>query len=89
MSGLAGRRVSMELADRFTTMIPELRTMDDVVGGGTVLLPAQQQFGVVAGLLDQASYDDPTGRRLYVVPADLAYACCRRSSTAGHAGSAL
>jgi hypothetical protein len=37
ISGLAGRRVSMELADRFTTMIGELRAMDDVAGGGTVL----------------------------------------------------
>ncbi len=54
ISGLAGRRVSTTLADRFTAMIPELRAMDDVAGGGTVLSLAQQQFGAVADLLDQA-----------------------------------
>jgi len=34
VSGLSGRRVSAELADRFMAMIPELRAMDDVAGGG-------------------------------------------------------
>jgi DNA-binding XRE family transcriptional regulator len=75
MSGLAGRRVSPTLADRFTDMIPELRAMDDVAGGGSVLSLAQQQFGVVAELLDQASYDEPTGRRFHVVLAELGQLC--------------
>jgi DNA-binding XRE family transcriptional regulator len=57
ISGLSGRRVSSALADRFTAMIPELRAMDDVAGGSTVLSLAQQQFGIIAELLDQASYD--------------------------------
>lgn len=48
MSGLAGRRVSLELADRFVAMISELRAMDDMAGGGTVLLLAEQEFGMVA-----------------------------------------
>jgi hypothetical protein len=58
--------MSTTLVDRFTAMIPELRAMDDVAGGGTVLSLAQQQLGVVADLLDQASYDEsgaaPPGR---------------------------
>jgi DNA-binding XRE family transcriptional regulator len=74
-SGLAGRRVSRNLADRFTAMIPELRAMDDLVGGGTVLPLAEQQFGVVAELLGQASYDEPTGRQLHVVLAELGQLC--------------
>lgn len=41
MSGLAGRRVSVELADRFIDMIGELRALDDVAGGGTVLSLAE------------------------------------------------
>ncbi len=36
LSGLSGRRVSVALADRIMAMIPELRAMDDVAGGGTV-----------------------------------------------------
>ncbi|MGQ0719815.1 MAG: helix-turn-helix transcriptional regulator [Pseudonocardiales bacterium] len=71
VSGLSGRRVSAGLVDRFMAMIPELRAMDDVAGGGTVLSLAEQEFGVIAELLDQASYDEPTGRKLHVALAEL------------------
>jgi DNA-binding XRE family transcriptional regulator len=71
VSGLSGRRVSGELADRLPPMIAELRAMDDVAGGGTVLSLARHEFGWVAGLLDQASYDEPTGRKLHVSLAEL------------------
>ncbi len=70
VSGLSGRRVSAGLADRLPAMIAELRTMDDVAGGGSVLSLAQHEFGWVAGLLDQASYDEPTGRKLHIALAD-------------------
>jgi DNA-binding XRE family transcriptional regulator len=71
VSGLSGRRVSAALVDRFMVMITELRSMDDVAGGGTVLSLAEQEFGVIAELLDQASYGEPTGRRLHVALAEL------------------
>ncbi len=71
LSGLSGRRVSATLADRFTAMIPELRAMDDVAGGGTVLTLAEHEFGVIAELLHQASYDEPTGRKLHIALAEL------------------
>ncbi len=71
VSGLSGRRVSSALAGRFMAMIPELRAMDDVAGGGTVLSLAQQHFGMVAELLDRASYDGLTGRKFLVALAEL------------------
>ncbi len=71
VSGLSGGRVSVALVDQLPTMITTLRTMDDAAGGGTVLSLAQQAFGWVAGLLDQASYDERTGRRLYIALAEL------------------
>ncbi|MGB6164834.1 MAG: helix-turn-helix transcriptional regulator [Pseudonocardiaceae bacterium] len=71
VSGLSGHRVSTELADRFPAMIAELRTMDDAAGGGPVLALAQHEFGWVAGLLDRASYDEPTGRKLHLTLAEL------------------
>lgn len=71
VSGLAGRRVSAGLADRLPAMIAELRSMDDVAGGGSVLSLAQHEFGWVAGLLDHASYDEPTGRKLLAALAEL------------------
>jgi hypothetical protein len=71
VSGLSGRRVSARLADRLPAMIAELRTRDDVAGGGSVLSLAQHEFGWVAGLLDQASYDEHTCRKLHVALAEL------------------
>ncbi len=70
-SGLSGGRVSVALADQLPTMISTLRTMDDAAGGGTVLSLARQAFGWVAGLLDQASYDERTGRMLHIALAEL------------------
>jgi hypothetical protein len=71
-------------------MITELRRMDDVAGGGSVLTMAQQEFAWVAGLLDQASYDEHTGRALHVVLAELGQLCGwsaydRRAARAGAA----
>jgi hypothetical protein len=75
VSGLAGRRVSGELVSRFSAMVAELRRMDDVAGGGSVLAMAQQLFAWVAGLLDRASYDERTGRALHIVLAELGQFC--------------
>ncbi|HEU0089394.1 MAG TPA: hypothetical protein VFQ77_17420 [Pseudonocardiaceae bacterium] len=75
LSGLAGRRVSGELAGRLGAMVTELRRMDDVAGGGSVLAMAQQLFASVAGLLDRASYTERTGRALHVVLADVGQLC--------------
>lgn len=88
VAGLAGRRVSVELADRFIAMIGELRAMDDVAGGGTVLSLAEQQFGMVADLLDQASYDEPTGRKLHTALAELGQLCGWCGYDAGQPGLA-
>ncbi|MGH3915733.1 MAG: helix-turn-helix domain-containing protein [Pseudonocardiaceae bacterium] len=71
VSGLSGQRISAGLVDRLPAMIAELRVMDDVAGGGEVLALAQYHFGWVAGLLDQASYDDATGRKLHVALAEI------------------
>ncbi|MGQ0775889.1 MAG: hypothetical protein ACT4NY_15960 [Pseudonocardiales bacterium] len=87
-SGLSGQRISVRLVDRFSAMIAELRRMDDVAGGGNVLPPAQQQFDWVAGLLDQASYDDLTGRKLHIALAELGQLCGWSAWEAGDIGLA-
>ncbi|MGH3771723.1 MAG: helix-turn-helix domain-containing protein [Pseudonocardiaceae bacterium] len=88
VSGLAGRRVSGELAGRFSVMVAELRRMDDVAGGGSVFPMAQQTFGWVAGLLDQARYDERTGRALHMVLAELGQLCGWAAYDAGDYGRA-
>ncbi len=62
--------------------------MDDVAGGGTVLSLAQQQFGTVADLLDQASYDEPTGRKFHVALAELGQLAGWAAYDAGQQGLA-
>ena len=74
-SGLSGQRVSGELVTRLRAMAGELRQMDDVAGGGSVLAMARQLFGWVAGLLDRALYSEHTGRALYIMLAELGQPC--------------
>ncbi len=88
VSGLAGRRISLRLVDRFTAMVAELRQMDDVAGGGSVFTMAQHLFGWVAGLLDRASYDEPTGQALHVVLAELGQVCGWSAYDSGEYGLA-
>jgi transcriptional regulator with XRE-family HTH domain len=88
VSGLAGRRVSGEVVGRLGAMVVELRRMDDVAGGGSVLAMAQQAFAWVAGLLDRASYDERTGCALHVVLAELGQLCGWSAYDAGNHGLA-
>ncbi|MGH3719319.1 MAG: hypothetical protein ACRDRI_10885 [Pseudonocardiaceae bacterium] len=88
VSGLAGRRVSGELAGRFSAMVAELRRMDDVAGGGGVFALAQQAFGGVTGLLDRALCDERTGQALHVVLAELGQLCGWSAWDAGQHGLA-
>jgi len=70
-AALGGDRVTPELADRLPSMIAELRRMDDVSGGDLVLGLAEREFSWVTGLLDRATYDEPTARKLYMALAEL------------------
>lgn len=86
VSGLAGGRISVTLADQLPMMITTLRTMDDAAGGGTVLPLAQRAFDWVAGLLDHASYYEHTGRRLHGALAELGQLAGWVAHDAGHPG---
>jgi DNA-binding XRE family transcriptional regulator len=88
VSGLSGHRMSPGLVDRFTAMIAELRKMDDVAGGGSVLALAQHEFSWVAGLLNHARYDERTGRRLHILLAELGQLCGWSAYDTGHHGLA-
>lgn len=84
ISGLSGRRIPVGLADRLTAMVTEVRKMDDVAGGGGVLSLAQLELSWVAGLLNQARYDERTGRMLYLAAAELGQLCGWAAYDAGH-----
>ena len=84
VSGLSGRRISVGMVRQLTAMIAELRKMDDVAGGGGVLSLAQQEFSWVAGLLDEAVYDERTGRMLFAALAELGQLCGWAAYDAGY-----
>jgi len=88
VSGLSGARISGTLVDQMSSMITTLRAMDDTAGGGRVLALAQHAFGWVAELLDQASYDDHTGRRLHIALAELGQLTGVAAADAGRVGLA-
>lgn len=88
VSGLSGRRISATLVDRLRAMIPDLRAMDDVAGGGTVLSLAEQEFGMIAGLLNQAFYDEITGHALHTALAELGQLAGWAAYDAGQPGLA-
>jgi hypothetical protein len=75
VSGLSGGQISGQLVTQISAVVAELRRMDDVGGGGSVLATAEQLFANVARLLNRASYDDATGRALHIVLADLGQFC--------------
>jgi DNA-binding XRE family transcriptional regulator len=75
ISGLSGRRIPAGLAERLTAMVAEVRKMDDIAGGGSVLTLAQHEFSWVAELLNHARYNERTGRRLYIALAELGQLC--------------
>lgn len=88
ISGLSGQRISTRLITQLAAMITELRKMDDVAGGGSVLDLAQQEFSWVAGLLDHATYTDTTGRQLHKALAELGQLCGWTAYDAGAYGLA-
>ena len=88
ISAWGGGRVSTRLADRLPVMIAELRRIDDLAGGGAVFWLAQHGFEWVSGLLDRASYDEPTGRKLHVALAELGQLAGWAAYDAGQPGLA-
>ncbi|MCA1675198.1 MAG: helix-turn-helix domain-containing protein, partial [Actinobacteria bacterium] len=72
LSGLAGRRISADVVERLPALVAELRSMDAAAGGGDVLSLAEFHVRWVSGLLDRASYDDATGRKLHTALAEFA-----------------
>lgn len=75
VSGLSGRRVGTGLAEQLTAMVTEVRKMDDIASGGSVLSLAAHDFSWAAGLLENAVYDEHTGRMLCVALAELGQLC--------------
>ncbi|MFJ3790793.1 XRE family transcriptional regulator [Kitasatospora sp. NPDC090091] len=69
---LHGSRVTPTLVDHLQGTIDALRTMDASNGSGTLASLARTHLAVVVSTLENAAYDEPTGRRLAGIAADTA-----------------
>lgn len=87
-SGLAGRRISAGVVDRLPSLITELRAMDDTAGGGDVLALTRYHFRWVAELLERASYDESTERKLHIALAEFGQLAGWVGYDTGHQGLA-
>lgn len=66
-----GDRVTPALAARLPGMIDELRRMDDAHDPAVVQSLVERELGWIAGMLDQGSYNESTGRQLHLALAEM------------------
>jgi hypothetical protein len=67
-----GRRLGDQTLAAIEARLPALRSMEDQLGGATVRRVIDAELGLVAGLLDQATYTGGQGRRLAAAASELA-----------------
>lgn len=79
----AGRRVGTALAARVEARVVELRHLDDHVGGDDLAPAVERELRLTNGILAEASYTEPVGRRLLVASGELAQLAGWTASDAG------
>jgi transcriptional regulator with XRE-family HTH domain len=67
----SGRRIGEGFVAKVERRIAELRRIDDFVAGGDLHTLVEQELHTTAGLLREASYTEPLGRRLLVAIGEL------------------
>ncbi|WP_335983124.1 MULTISPECIES: transcriptional regulator [Streptomycetaceae] len=67
-----GQRIGETGVAKLEARAQELRERDDEDGGGTVLAEASSALALVNGIINQRTYTDAHGARLYAAAADLA-----------------
>ncbi|HWD04271.1 MAG TPA: helix-turn-helix transcriptional regulator [Amycolatopsis sp.] len=79
----AGRRVGPSLAGELEARVVELRHLDDVIGGGDLAPVVRRELADAEQVVDEASYDTATGRRLLTAVGELAQLAGWVASDAG------
>lgn len=70
-SALGGGRIDVGLVATLEERLPALRRIDHTLGGGSVRTLADAELQLVTNLLRSSSYDEPLGRRLFAIAAEL------------------
>jgi tetratricopeptide (TPR) repeat protein len=66
----SGQRIGAAVADRFDTRLAALRLLDDDLGADHVYDAARAEIRLIRRLLNEASYSEQTGRRLFSAAAE-------------------
>lgn len=71
-AAVRGRRVDHSVVDDLERVADARRRLDDTLGGGTVFRAVREDLRLVIEILDNASYTEAVGQRLYAVAAEFA-----------------
>lgn len=69
------RRISAVMVDHIETRLDRLRHLDDALGSTQLRNLSMAEFAFVTSLIQDAHFDEPTGRRLYAAAAEAARIC--------------
>jgi hypothetical protein len=71
-AAVQGKRINHAVAEDLEHLADIRRRQDDTLGCGAVLRPLREDLRMVIGILNNASYSEDVGQRLYGVAAELA-----------------
>jgi tetratricopeptide (TPR) repeat protein len=69
------RQITPVMMDHLEVRLDHLRHLDDTLGSAQLRDLASAEFAFVVGLVKDARFDEPTGRRLYTAAAEAARCC--------------
>ncbi|MGH4015674.1 MAG: hypothetical protein ACRDSL_17475 [Pseudonocardiaceae bacterium] len=71
-TSVQGKRVDHAVVDDLERVADARRRLNDALGGGTMFRAVQEDLRLITGMLDNASYTEDVGKRLYAVAAEFA-----------------
>ncbi len=71
-AAMRGRRADHAVADDLERVAEARRRLDDALGGGAVFRAVREDLRLVTEILDNSSYTEDVGQRLYAVAAEFA-----------------
>ncbi|NRQ33949.1 transcriptional regulator [Nonomuraea sp. NN258] len=69
------RQITPHMMDHLEVRLDHLRHLDDALGSAQLRGLAMAEFGFIVGLVQEARFDEHTGRRLYSAAAEAARCC--------------
>ncbi|WP_344585882.1 hypothetical protein [Nonomuraea roseoviolacea] len=69
------RRITSEMVTHLEDRLDRLRRLDDALGSAQLRDLAMTEFAFISRLINEARFDEPTGRRLFAAAAEAARCC--------------